>query len=103
MCLLTGCLLARADRLNLSTRAVYRILRMSRTVADLEKVAVIGEHHLLVAVAEAPTARHACCSARLLFEMPADWGACWSGCLFVGVAAAGASIGRCAYWSGVGW
>ena len=40
-----------ADRLNLSTRAVYRILRMSRTVADLEKVAVIGEHHLLEALA----------------------------------------------------
>ena len=49
---------------------------MSRTVADLEKVAVIGEHHLLEALAEAPTARHACCSARLLVEMPADWGAC---------------------------
>ena len=40
-----------ADRLNLSTRAVYRILRMSRTVADLEKVATIGEHHLLEALA----------------------------------------------------
>ena len=61
-----------ADRLNLSTRVVYRILRMSRTVADLKKVAVIGEHHLLEALAEAPTARHACCSARLLVEMPAD-------------------------------
>ena len=72
-----------ADRLNLSTRVVYRILRMSRTVADLEKVAVIGEHHLLEALAEAPTARHACCSARL----------------FVGVAAAGASSGRRACWS----
>ncbi len=63
-----------ADRLNLSTRVVYRILRMPRTVADLEKVAVIGEHHLLEAVVEVPT----------------DWCGCrwreyWSVCLLIGV------------------
>ncbi len=39
-----------ADRLNLSARGVCRILRMSRTAADLEGVAMIGEHHLLEAL-----------------------------------------------------
>lgn len=49
-------------RLNLSTRAVYRTLRVARTLADLEGVETVREQHLSEAIAyrapPPPTAHH---------------------------------------------
>ena len=38
------------DRLGLSARAFHRVLRVARTIADLDDAADITEHHLTEAV-----------------------------------------------------
>jgi len=43
----TATLGAAVDRLRLSARAFHRVLKVARTIADLEGVAVIGESHVL--------------------------------------------------------
>jgi magnesium chelatase family protein len=39
------------ERLNLSARAYHRILRVARTIADLDSAACIGTQHLSEAMA----------------------------------------------------
>jgi magnesium chelatase family protein len=40
-----------AERLTLSGRALHRILRVARTVADLQGASTVGEHHISEALA----------------------------------------------------
>ncbi|WP_068825162.1 YifB family Mg chelatase-like AAA ATPase [Pseudomonas sp. BMS12] len=47
-----------SERLHLSLRAAHRLLKVARTLADLEDVAQIGRHHLAEALQYRPSADH---------------------------------------------
>ena len=48
--LLAALLAAAYDRMGLSARGYDRILRLARTIADLEEAQIISEKHILEAV-----------------------------------------------------